>query len=83
GWLRKISSGLTFIFLLCIAWALPSILPVFNLPTPSGNYSIGSQYIHLKTNLDEIMTLETGDKRELMIKAWYPANLEHEKPEPY
>jgi len=83
GWIKKVISGIAFIILLLFGWGLPYILPVFNLPAPTGKYSIGSQYIHLKTNQDEIMTSEAGDKRELMIKAWYPAILDNEKTEPY
>ncbi|MCF6280371.1 MAG: hypothetical protein L3J14_08495 [Flavobacteriaceae bacterium] len=83
GWIKKIISGIAFIILLLFGWGLPYILPVFNLPAPIGEYSIGSQYIHLKSNQDEMMTSEAGDKRELMIKAWYPAILDNEKTEPY
>ncbi len=83
GWLRKVITGLPLVLLLIIAWALPNILPVFKLPTPTGKYSVGSQYIHLKTNQDEIITTDTGDKRELMIKVWYPAQLHNEDTEPY
>lgn len=83
GWFRKTISGIAFIILLVFGWGFPYILPVFNLPTPTGKYSVGSQYIHLKTNQDEIITSEAGDKRELMIKVWYPATLNNEKKESY
>ncbi len=82
-WFRKIFSGLTLMLLLLLGWGLPYVLPVFALPTPTGNYAIGSQYFHLKTTEDEIITSESGDKREMMIKAWYPATLRNEKTEPY
>lgn len=83
GWFRKTISGIAFIILLLFGWGLPYVLPVFNLPKPTGRYSVGSQYIHLKTNQDEYMTSEIGDKRELMVKAWYPAILDDEKTESY
>jgi dienelactone hydrolase len=83
GWFRKTITGIAFIILLLFGWGLPYILPVFNLPTPTGTYSVGSQYIHLKTNQDEYMTSEIGDKRELMVKVWYPAILSNEKTEAY
>jgi hypothetical protein len=60
------SFGLIAIVLL--AWVLPIILPVFKLPTPTGKFSVGSQYLHLITDEDEIITPETDDTRELMIK---------------
>jgi predicted dienelactone hydrolase len=83
GWIKKIISGLTFSTLLLFAWSLPYILPVFSLPTPTGKYKIGSDYIHLKTDREEEITEKTNDKRELMIKVWYPANIKNEEKEPY
>jgi len=83
GWFRKTTSGVVLTILLLFAWGLPNILPVFNLPTPTGRYSIGSQYILLKTNRDEVITSKVGDKRELMIKVWYPAIPKNEKKEFY
>jgi len=83
GWLRKTMTGIPLILLLVIAWALPYLLPVFDLPTPTGKHNVGSQYIHLKTNQDEIITTDPNDKRELMIKVWYPAQLKNEETEPY
>ena len=83
GWLRKTLTCFGLILILVLAWALPIILPIFNLPTPTGKFSIGSQYLHLKTDADEIITPETNDTRELMIKVWYPAQLNNEATEPY
>jgi len=83
GWLRKTITGIALVLLLIFAWALPYILPVFELPTPTGKHSVGSQYIHLKTSQDEIITAKTDDKRELMIKVWYPAQLNNEATEFY
>lgn len=83
GWFRKIVSGLGLLILLFMGWLLSNIFPVFKLPQPSGEYIVGSQYIHLKTIQDEIITTETGDTRELMIKVWYPAKLNDEIKESY
>ncbi len=80
---RKVVTGTFLILVLFIAWTLPSVLPVFELYTPTGNYAVGAQYIHLKTDQDEIITSEIGDKRELMIKVWYPATIDTEKTELY
>lgn len=83
GWFRKITTGVVFIVLLFLGWVLPYILPVFSLPVPNGNYAVGSHYLHLQTNQDEILTSKKGDKRALMIKVWYPAVLNDEETEPY
>ncbi len=82
-WLRKTTTSFGLILILLLAWGLPIILPVFNLPTPTGKYSVGSQYLHLKTDEDEVITPEVNDTRELMIKVWYPAQLTNEATEPY
>lgn len=46
-------------------------------------FSVGSQYLHLKSNQDEILTTNINDKRELMIKVWYPAQIKTEETEFY
>ena len=61
------------IILLLPSWILPNALPVFSLPKPTGEYVVGTHAIHLKTNLDEPITKDASDKRELMLKVWYPA----------
>jgi len=83
GWFRKSISAIGLFLCLGLGGLLSSILPVFILPTPTGNHSVGSQYLHLKTNQDETITSEQSDKRELIIKVWYPANLKNEKKEAY
>lgn len=82
-WLRKTMTSFGLIAIILLAWVLPIILPVFKLPTPTGKFSVGSQYLHLITDEDEIITPETDDTRELMIKVWYPARLNNEATEPY
>lgn len=59
--------------LIVVSWILPNFLPVFSLPTPTGKYLVGTNSIHLKTNMDEPITNDPDDQRELMIKVWYPA----------
>lgn len=76
-----ITSGLGIILIL--SWFLPITLPVFKLPTPTGNFDIGSQYIHIKTERPELITLNKDDKRELMVKVWYPARSANESKENY
>ena len=83
GWIKKVITGFIFSTLLLFAWGLPYILPVFSLPAPTGNYKIGSDYIHLRTDREEEITENIDDKRELMIKVWYPAIIKNEEKEPY
>ncbi|WP_299764506.1 hypothetical protein [uncultured Dokdonia sp.] len=72
------------IFLLVPSWILPSILPVFSLPEPTGKYQVGTHLIHLETNMDEPITKDQTDKREFMVKVWYPASsITSAKQEPY
>ncbi len=81
--LKKTFSIISFGIILALGWFLPIVLPVFNLPTPTGNLSIGSKDIHIQTDRPEIITLKEGDQRELMVKVWYPAQIENEDIEKY
>ncbi|MFK7933115.1 MAG: alpha/beta hydrolase family protein [Saprospiraceae bacterium] len=83
GWLRKVFSGLGIAILLGLGGALATILPVFTLPTPTGQYAVGTQDLHLQTDAAEIITEATDDRRELMIKAWYPAEVNDEPLDSY
>lgn len=69
--------------ILVLGYISPIILPVFDLPTPTGNFKIGSRDIHIKTKRPELITSAKEDKRELMVKVWYPAQIENESLEKY
>ncbi|NMH87060.1 alpha/beta hydrolase family protein [Flavivirga algicola] len=80
----RIVGYVVVVLLLIPGWVLPNILPVFQLPEPTGKYTVGTYKIHLKTNIDEVITKNEGDKRELMIKVWYPSlSSTNRKQEPY
>ncbi len=81
--LVKIFITTGFGVVLLLAWFLPIILPVFKLPTPTGELGIGSKYIHIKTERPELITPDKNDKREFMVKAWYPAQIADENLENY
>lgn len=83
GRIRIFGRGLAFSILVLLSWGLPYSLPIFTLPTPTGEYKVGARHIHLKTQNDEIITPTNGDKRELMIKVWYPAQILNETTESY
>jgi predicted dienelactone hydrolase len=50
-----------------------SLLPVFTMPQPTGNYGIGTISSHLiDESRREALSTNANDKRELMINVWYP-----------
>ncbi|TFG31976.1 hypothetical protein EU528_04710 [Candidatus Thorarchaeota archaeon] len=54
---------------------IDSILPVFQLPTPSGEYAIGQVTFELTdTSRNETFTQNPDDHRRILIKAWYPSD---------
>lgn len=83
GWIRRITSGIFLIFMLTLGFLFSSTLPVFDLPEPKGKYKVGARYLHFVSELDEPITQEERDKRELVIKVWYPADILEEPLEPY
>ncbi|MEL6562649.1 MAG: hypothetical protein AAFQ94_31055 [Bacteroidota bacterium] len=64
------------IVLMSTGWVLPNLLPVFDLPQPAGNYQVGTKMIHVKTSREEVITEDPKDKREFMVKVWYPATID-------
>jgi len=65
---------------------LPWIIPVFTLPEPEGQYSIGTETFHwIDSSRAEWFTQEdTTDVREIMVQVWYPAKIPDTlQPEPY
>jgi predicted dienelactone hydrolase len=57
-----------------VAAALPALLPVFALPAPSGPHRIGTSTLALAhPSREEPFTADLADRRELLIKLWYPA----------
>lgn len=62
------------IILLLLSFALSALLPVFTLPRPEGPFKVGTQTFYMKDeNRDETLTYDPGDKREIMVQVWYPA----------
>jgi predicted dienelactone hydrolase len=67
-------TALCGIGLLAAAVVLGIILPVFELPKPSGPYLIGTVTLHLTdVTRMEVQGSSPGGHRELMIQVWYPA----------
>ncbi|MFT5253795.1 MAG: hypothetical protein ACI87N_002845 [Flavobacteriales bacterium] len=84
NWLRKGMSFLTLFLLVGFSLLTATILPIFELPTPTGQYTVGSQYLHfVSEEEEEIITKDSADKRAFPIKVWYPAKVENEPKETY
>ena len=57
-----------------VSVALPSVLPVFRFPQPSGPYAIGTVTYHwVDTARLEPFGDDAQRPRELMVQIWYPA----------
>lgn len=78
--LTVITISLSFIFLVFTSF-LVYALPVFRLPKPTGDYAVGIQYFHLiDENRTEPFLDGSNQKRELMVKVYYPAIEDSSKP---
>ncbi len=68
-------SSLAMIGLLLIAGTLETLLPVFELPKPTGGHLIGTVTRHLgDARRQETQGDKAGGPRELMIQVWYPTD---------
>ena len=83
NWFLRAVKIITLFIFLALGYVLPTALPILELPATTGSYKVGSRYIHLKTEREEIITENLNDKRELMVKVWYPANIKKEQTEAY
>jgi predicted dienelactone hydrolase len=75
GWVRGAGAAAVLGVLgLVVAVALPLVVPVFGFPRPTGPYAIGTQTYHwLDPAREDIFTSDPGDRRELVVQVWYPA----------
>ena len=72
---RVVAGGAIILCLLGMALsaALPSVLPVFHFPRPSGPYQIGTLTYHwVDTSRHELFSTDPHAYRELMVQIWYP-----------
>ncbi len=59
---------------LLLSVALPTVLPVFSFPPPSGPYPIGTLTYHwIDAARPDVFIPNTDQLRELIIQVWYPA----------
>lgn len=74
GWRITIFALLGLVAIVLVA-ALPVLLPVPNLPEPTGKYQIGTTTYHIVDETrEEIYGDDPGGYRELMLQLWYPAD---------
>ncbi|MEM9671812.1 MAG: hypothetical protein AAF992_04410 [Bacteroidota bacterium] len=70
--------------LVVISLLLGYLLPVFRLPEPSGSFTVGTTYLHLRDDTrSETITSDSSDVRELMVRAWYPSEEKTQETYPY
>lgn len=62
------------LILLVVSTVLPILLPVPNVPTPGGPYSVGTQTFELTDNSRRELYSGKDEPRKFMIQVWYPAN---------
>ena len=71
---KPIASYLTLV-LVIIATALPTLLPVPRIPTPSGPYKIGTRTFEMVDESRQEIYSGKDEARRYMIQVWYPANV--------
>ena len=73
------------LMLFMVVAGLPILIPVFHPPAPTGPYQVGSTTLHLvDDSKPEIFTLDPDDRREIMVRIWYPAQFtDHETITPF
>ncbi|MEO8120380.1 MAG: hypothetical protein ABI606_13815, partial [Rhodoferax sp.] len=81
---RRLAFGLSVglgVLGLAVAIALPSVLPVFRLPHPSGPYALGTLSYHwVDASRAEVFSTDSKARRELMVQIWYPAKRDPSPP---
>lgn len=73
-WSRRLIRGVLGVTGLLLASALPVVLPVPEVPAPSGPDPIGTMTVDLiDRSRDELYGPDPGEPRELVAQVWYPA----------
>ncbi|MGE3313879.1 MAG: alpha/beta hydrolase family protein [Planctomycetaceae bacterium] len=62
--------------ILLFAVVLPALFPIFEMPLPGGPFEIASiEFEWIDKSRKETFSSEPEDRRDLMVRAWYPADL--------
>lgn len=81
---RRVLGSILIVMALFITAGLMYVFPVFKLPTPTGDFKVGTQAFHfVDRDRDEVFYKTANGKRELMIQVWYPAQNTSGKPSPF
>lgn len=76
-WSSRVLRGVLGLVGLTVAFSLPIILPVPEIPVPSGPDGIGTMTVHLvDRSRQETYGPTPGGPRELSVQVWYPASSE-------
>jgi len=63
---------------------IPKLMPISDLPTPSGAYSVGTKIFEwIDESRDEWFTEDKDDKRRIVVQVWYPSEDTNAAPVPY
>lgn len=74
---KKFASYLTLGLLLLITF-LPILLPVPQIPTPSGDYAVGTKIFELNDTARKELFSGKDETRRFMIQVWYPAQVQED-----
>ncbi|MBC8312516.1 MAG: dienelactone hydrolase family protein [Candidatus Marinimicrobia bacterium] len=76
---------LPYIFVSGCSVIMPKIVPFKDLPTPTGEYLVGTQIFNwTDSTRDEWFTEnDLDDKRKLVVQIWYPTNAVSDEKYPY
>tara|TARA_B100000795_G_scaffold266059_1_gene248693 strand:+ start:82 stop:1209 length:1128 start_codon:yes stop_codon:yes gene_type:complete len=63
---------------------IPKLIPLSDLPTPSGIHNVGTKIFEWSDeSRDEWFTEEKNDKRRIVVQVWYPSEDTNSDPLPY
>lgn len=81
SYIRRVLGSILISMALFITAGLMYLFPVFELPSPIGDFKVGTQALHfVDKDREEVFDKTTNGKRELMIQVWYPAENTSGKP---
>lgn len=72
---KPLASYLTFGLLLLVT-LIPVLLPVPKIPTPSGDYQVGTKIFELNDIARKELFSGKDESRRFMIQVWYPADVQ-------
>lgn len=71
---KPLASYLTFGLLLLVT-LIPILLPVPQIPTPSGDYPVGTKIFELNDTSRQELFSNKDEPRRFMIQVWYPSDI--------